>query len=47
MTTDQIKRFIMHYERLTRAMLEEMPARANALFTIDEQHRITGAQYRD
>lgn len=47
MSPQQIKRFIMHYERLTRFMLEEMPARAQALFTIDELHRITGAQYRD
>lgn len=47
MSPQQIKRFIMHYERLTRVMLDEMPARTQALFTIDEQHRITGAQYRD
>lgn len=45
MTAQQIKRFVMHYERLTRAMLAEMPARADALFTIDEQHRITGVRY--
>ena len=47
MTPEQIKRFIMHYERLTREMLEEMPQRANTLFTIDEQHQITGVQHRD
>ena len=47
MTPEQIKRFIMHYERLTRAMLAEMPARADVLFDIDAQHRITGVKYRD
>lgn len=47
MTPEQIKRFIMHYERLTREMLEEMPSRANTLFAIDEQHQITGVQHRD
>ncbi len=47
MTPEQIKRFIMHYERLTRVMLEEMPERANTLFEIDEQHQIKGVRYRD
>lgn len=47
MTPQQIKRFIMHYERLTRVMLEEMPLRANTLFEIDEQHQIKGVQHRD
>lgn len=47
MTPEQIRRFIMHYERLTRAMLAEMPARADALFTIDRDHRISEVRYRD
>ncbi|MEE2732336.1 MAG: hypothetical protein VYA55_16065 [Pseudomonadota bacterium] len=47
MSPDQIKRFIMHYERLTRVMLAEMPQRADSLYVIDEQHRIEGVQHRD
>ncbi|RLU03081.1 MAG: hypothetical protein D9N11_05925 [Ketobacter sp.] len=46
MSPEQIKRFIMHYERLTREMLDEMPKRADTLFEIDEQHQIKGVQHR-
>lgn len=45
MTKAQIQRFIMHYERLTRSMLQEMPARADVLFTINTDHEITGVHY--
>jgi D-glycerate 3-kinase len=38
MTDDQIARFIMHYERITRACLAEMPARADAVIHVDEAH---------
>ncbi|WP_321396820.1 hypothetical protein [Emcibacter sp.] len=37
-----VKRFIMHYERLTRFMLETMPAYANIILHVDSDHRITG-----
>lgn len=47
MSPQQIERFIMHYERLTRVMLEEMPARADVLFSIDVNHHISGVRYRD
>jgi|GEM_PF-5480680 len=30
----------MHYERLSRAMLEEMPQRADLVLEVDEDHRI-------
>ena len=36
-----IKRFIMHYERLTRANLAEMPQRADLLLKLDDQHQIS------
>lgn len=38
MADDQIARFIMHYERVTRACLAEMPARADALIRVDDDH---------
>ncbi|GMQ95954.1 MAG: kinase [Gammaproteobacteria bacterium] len=34
----QVNRFIMHYERLTRHILSEMPARADIVFDLDESH---------
>jgi D-glycerate 3-kinase len=38
MTDEQIIRFIMHYERITRACLAEMPARADAVIHVDDDH---------
>lgn len=40
MDNEQIKRFIMHFERLTRFMMREMPRRADILLTIDQLHQI-------
>lgn len=36
----QLRRFIQHYERLTRWMLEEMPARADVVLHLGEDHQI-------
>ncbi len=36
---DELVRFISHYERLTRHMLEEMPDRADILIAIDREQR--------
>ena len=33
-----IERFIMHYERLTRHNLAEMPSRADLVLTLNQQH---------
>jgi D-glycerate 3-kinase len=35
-----LKRFIMHYERLTRWMLAEMPKRADVLLKLNDAHGI-------
>ncbi len=40
MTDDEIDRFVMHYERLTRHMLAEMPARADILVSLDRDRNI-------
>ena len=40
MNPDEIKRFIAHYERLTRAMLEELPERADVCLHLNENHKI-------
>lgn len=42
MTDEQVDRFIMHYERLTRHILTEMPARADIVFDLDESHSAAG-----
>ncbi|UTW11594.1 hypothetical protein [Marinobacterium rhizophilum] len=36
----EILRFIQHYERLTRAMLEDMPARADVVLQLNDNHKI-------
>ena len=46
MDAEQIRRFLMFYQRLTEWILEEMPGRADILMPLDEDHRITGAQFR-
>jgi D-glycerate 3-kinase len=41
MDSSGLKRFIMHYERLTRHMLNEMPDRADLTLFLDEHHQFT------
>jgi D-glycerate 3-kinase len=38
MSPAQVNRFVMHYERLTRHILAEMPQRADIVFSLDETH---------
>jgi len=38
MSDDDVARFIMHYERITRASLQEMPARADCVINVGEDH---------
>ena len=38
MTPDEVRRFVMHFERLTRFMWEEMPGRADAVVYLGEDH---------
>ncbi len=39
MDATALQRFIMHYERLTRHILAEMPSRADLTLVLDEQHQ--------
>lgn len=41
MSDDQVARFVMHYERITRRCLEEMPGRADVVLDLDEHHQMT------
>lgn len=45
MNEAQIKRFIMHYERLTRWMFEEIPNRADCVLELSHDHTIVSAHY--
>ena len=46
MTPRQLRRFIMHYERLTRHALAEMPARCDVCLEIDDSHQICAVRSR-
>lgn len=40
MSDDEVARFIMHYERITRRCLAEMPSRADVVVDVAENHRL-------
>lgn len=44
MNEHEIKRFIQHYERLTRAMLAELPAQSDVTLFLNENHKIADIQ---
>lgn len=44
MDAGQLEHFIAHYERITRHMLEVMPARASLLLTLDQDHAIASVR---
>lgn len=46
MTDAEVDRFIMHYERVTRACLEEMPGRADVLIEVAEDHSLGLPRFR-
>lgn len=46
MSGPQLRRFIQHYERLTRHTLKALPEQVNELFCLDENRNITGHQQR-
>lgn len=40
MSDDELERFVQHYERITRNLLAEMPARADCVFELGRDHQI-------
>ena len=46
MNDAEIARFIQHYERLTRHILDEMPARADLVVALDAQRGVTAVRSR-
>jgi len=47
MSDDDLRRFIAHYERLTRHILIEMPMRANLTVTLDEHREVVDIEGSD
>jgi D-glycerate 3-kinase len=47
MSDAAVHRFIMHYERLTRWMLSEMPSRADACIHLNQNHEVERLVIRD
>lgn len=46
MSDDEVHRFIMHYERVTRSCLAEMPDRADAVIEVAEDHSLGLPRFR-
>lgn len=46
MSDAEIGRFIQHFERLTRHMMQETPARADLTLQLDERRRVIDAAWR-
>jgi D-glycerate 3-kinase len=47
MSDAQIGRFVQHFERITRHMLAEVPARADAVLELDDDHTYASISVRD
>lgn len=45
MNEGELRRFIQHYERLTRHMLDTLPPCADVLIELDEDHQISSARF--
>jgi D-glycerate 3-kinase len=41
-----LRRFIMHYERLTKHQLHEVSERADAVLSLDQDHQIAKIKLR-
>jgi D-glycerate 3-kinase len=46
MNEEEIRVFLMHYQRLTQWILQEMPGRADIVMPLDEGHQVTGVEFR-
>ena len=47
MAPSAVRRFVMHFERLTRFMWEEMPSRADAVVYLDDDHMPARVELQD
>jgi len=47
MNAAEVRRFVLHFERLTRHMLETMPDYANTVIDIDDSHNMADMTHRN
>lgn len=45
MSDADLARFVMHYERITRHLLADLPGRADAIVALDGNHAVTGLAF--
>jgi len=45
MSNHQIKNFIMHYERLSKHMLKNLPKKAHSVISVDKKHRLKSIKF--
>ena len=45
MNDDEVKNFIMYYERLTKHMLKNFYKKADTVITIDKKHRLKSIKF--
>lgn len=46
LNTAEVNRFVEHYERITRRMLASLPATADVVVDLDDDHRVSGLRFR-
>ena len=46
MTEAQVDRFVQHYDRVTLAMMGDLPYRAEAVVALDQHHRVAKLKFR-
>ena len=45
MSKNQIKKFIMYYERITRQMIKDLKRSANVVINLDKKHRLNNIKF--
>ena len=45
MSNNQVKNFIMFYERITRHMLKNFPKKSNFIINLDSSHRLKSLKF--
>jgi D-glycerate 3-kinase len=46
MSAEEVDAFVAHYERITLAMLADLPGRADVVVELDAQHAVSGLRFR-
>ena len=46
MTAADVDRFVQHYDRVTLAMMRDLPYRADTVVTLDQYHKVAKVTLR-